>query len=156
MAVKITYETHGVAYPSKVLAQIGGEHMYTITLDEDMDNGSILAKGKFIELDRYEPAEAEGLEAEIVAQAPNGNWYVEIQEAGNALLLYHVPVIEYEFNREIQNYNKYYNEAGQDVRCYGLHKDDIIELSAECFAAGVTPAAGMKVTATKGKWSQKA
>lgn len=152
MAVKLTIEKHGVAYPSKVLAQTGGKHIYNITIEKDHDNGEIVAKGEFIELDRYKEADASGLKAKVVAPSPNGNWYVEIEEAGTALMLRNVPVTPYEFNREITNENVFYNEAGDTVRGYELATGDVVELSDDCFDAKV--AVGDSVTATNGKWTK--
>ena len=53
MAIKYTIETHAVAFPSKLIAQNGGEHIYNIELTSDTDNGNLVAKGDFVGLDLY-------------------------------------------------------------------------------------------------------
>jgi len=50
MATNLNYDaTHAIAYPSKVLAQNGGAHIYNIELGAACDNGAIVKKGDFIE-----------------------------------------------------------------------------------------------------------
>lgn len=149
----MTIEKHGYAYPAKSLAEKGGKYIHNITITDDHDNGDVVGRGDFIELDRYEEGTSEGLEAKIVDNAPNGNFYVEIIEPGDALILRNVPVIPYEFNREVQQENVFYNEKGDTVRGYELAIGDIWELSAECFSETVK--VGDAVTATSGKWAKK-
>lgn len=153
MAVKFTIEHHGWAYPSKSLAEKGGKYIHNITISKDRDNGEVVGRGEYIELDRYGEADAEGFEAVVVDTAPNGNFYVEVKEPGTALILRNVPVIAYEFNREIQQESVFYNEKGDTVRGYELAVGDIWEMSAECFEGAVT--VGDTVTATNGKLAKK-
>lgn len=152
MAVNITIAKHGYAYPAKSLAEKGGKYIHNITITDDHDNGDVVGRGDFIELDRYEETTSTGLEAVVVDTAPNGNFYVEIKEPGDALILRNVPVIPYEFNREVQHESAFYNEKGDTVRGYELAVGDIWELSAECFNEEVK--VGDAVTATSGKWSK--
>lgn len=51
--IKYSIEKHAVAFPSKLVAQNGGEHIYNITLTSDTDNGNLVARGDFEDLDRY-------------------------------------------------------------------------------------------------------
>ena len=41
--IKYSIEKHAVAFPSKLVAQNGGEHIYNITLTSDTDNGNLVA-----------------------------------------------------------------------------------------------------------------
>ncbi len=117
MAVNITIAKHGYAYPAKSLAEKGGKYIHNITITDDHDNGDVVGRGDFIELDRYEETTSTGLEAAVVDLAPNGNFYVEIKEPGDALILRNVPVIPYEFNREVQQESSFYNEKGTIDPC---------------------------------------
>lgn len=154
MAVSITIAKHGVAYPSKSLAEKGGKYIHNITLTKDHDNGEIVGRGKFIELDRYEEGDATAFSAVIVDTAPNGNFYVEVKDPGDALIIRQVPVIEYEFNRDVKQEASFYNEKGDTVRGYETAKGDIWEMSASCFSEKV--AVGDEVTGTNGKLAKKA
>lgn len=153
MAVQITIGKHGWAYPAKSLAEKGGKYIHNITITDDHDNGDVVGRGDFIELDRYKETTSSGLDALVVDIAPNGNFYVEIKDPGDALILRNVPVIPYEFNREVQHESSFYNEKGDTVRGYELAVGDIWELSSECFSEAVE--VGDAVTATSGKWSKK-
>lgn len=153
MAVGITISKHGWAYPAKSLAEKGGKYIYNITLSADHDNGEVVGKGDFIELDRYKEGTAADLEAVVVDTAPNGNFYVEIKNPGTALIIRQVPVIEYEFNRSIKEEASFYNEKGDTVRGYELAVGDIWEMSADCFSETVK--VGDAVTATSGKLAKK-
>lgn len=153
MAVSITIAKHGCAYPAKSLAEKGGKYIHNITISQDHDNGDVVGRGDFIELDRYKEAVSSGLEAVIVDTAPNGNFYVEIKEPGDALILRNVPVIPYEFNREVRHESAFYNEKDDTVRGYELAVGDIWELSEDCFSETVK--VGDTVTATSGKWAKK-
>ncbi len=153
MAVNLSIEKHGWAYPSKVLAALGGKYIHNITLSKDHDNGDVVGRGDFIELDRYAEGDATEVEAKIVATAPNKNFYVEIVNPGDALIVRQVPVIEYEFNRDIKQEDSFYNEKNDTVRGYELAKGDIWEMSASCFSEEVE--VGDSVTATNGKWKKK-
>ena len=44
MAIKYSIEKHAVAFPSKLLAQNGGKHIYNIELATDTDNGNLVVK----------------------------------------------------------------------------------------------------------------
>lgn len=47
-----TAEKHAVAGSSKLKATIAG-HIYNIQIEEDLDNGSIVAKGDYIKPETY-------------------------------------------------------------------------------------------------------
>lgn len=153
MAVSMTIATHGWAYPSKVLAATGGKYVYNITIEKDHDNGEVVGRGEFIELDRYKEADATEVEALIVDYAPNGNFYMEIVNPGDALILRNVPVTPYKFNATVKQEKVFYNEKGDTVRGYELAKGDVWEVSPECF--GYEAKIGDSVTATNGKFAKK-
>ena len=150
MATRMNYDaTHAVAYPSKLIAQNGGKHIYNIELATDTDNGNLVAKGDFIDLDLYEEAAATTFEGVIQKKAANGNWYVEVVEAGDALLVYMPAFIEEEWTKTLKDERRFFNAAGATVRGYELAVGDVFELSAEGFDG--TPEAGKTVSVANKK-----
>ena len=145
MATKLNYDaTHAIAYPSKVLAQNGGAHIYNVELGADCDNGAIVKRGDFIDLDLYEEAAATTFEGIIQKQAANGNWYVEVVDPGDALFVYMQEFIPEEYTNSFKDFKRWFNAAGDIVRGYELAVGDVFELSAEGFTG--TPEAGKTVS----------
>ena len=150
MATRMNYDaTHAVAYPSKLIAQNGGKHIYNIELATETDNGNLVARGQFLDLDLYEEAAATTFEGVIQKKAANGNWYVEVVEAGDALLVYMPAFIEEEWTKTLKDERRFFNAAGATVRGYELAVGDVFELSAEGFDG--TPEAGKTVTVANKK-----
>lgn len=140
------FSKHAVAGSSRLLATNGGAHIYSVKIDEDLDNGSILAKDAWLAPEYYSAKDSTGFAGVIVEQAANGNWYVEVTEPGNALLVLQVPMIYEEYTTQCQHESNFYNEAGDIVRCYELVKGDIFELSAEGFNGDPVKGATVSVT----------
>lgn len=158
--IKYAIDKHTVAFPSKVLAREGGAHILNIELKEDTDNGWFVGKGAFVELDHYEEAAPTSVEGTIVAQAANGNYYVEITSANNAFFVYQVPMIEEEYNNNFKKEENFFNYGGDTakgirgdvVRAYELKPYDIIEISETGFAtkpSGVNKAVSLKAIVGK-------
>lgn len=139
------FSKHAVAGSSKLKATVAG-HIYSVKIDEDLDNGSILAKDAWIAPEYYSAKDSTGFAGVIVEQAANGNWYVEVTEPGDALLVLQVPMIYEEYTTQCQHESNFYNEAGDIVRCYELVKGDIFELSAEGFNGDPVKGATVSVT----------
>lgn len=144
MAIKYSIEKHAVAWPSKLVAQQGGEHIYNITLATDTDNGNLVSRGDFVDLDLYEESAVTEFEGIIRKQAANGNWYVEVTKPGDALFVYMQAFIAEDWVNSFKKEENFYNLAGETVRGYALHKGDVFELSAAGFTG--TPEAGKTVT----------
>lgn len=145
MATTINYDaTHAISYPSKLLAQNGGKHIYNIELVSDADNGALVKKGDFIDLDLYEEDTATTFEGVIQKKAANGNWYVEVTDPGDALYVYMPAFIAEDYTNSFKNEKRFYNAAGETVRGYELAVGDVFELSAEGFTG--TPEAGKTVS----------
>lgn len=136
-------EKHAVAGSSKLKATTCG-HIFNILIEEDLDNGAIVAKGDYVKGETYKAKDSTGFAGVILDKAANGNWYVEVTEPGDALLVLQVPVIYEEYTTAMQHESNFYNLAGDIVRSYELVKGDIFELSAEGFNG--TPAKGSTVT----------
>lgn len=146
MACDLKTTDHAVVWVANVIASEYGEHILNVTIEEDTDNGKFISIGDFINMDNFKEAQynGTGFKAKIEQESANGNWYVRIYEPGDAWMLYNVPIIEYEFNQEIQKELHFYNAAGDTVRAYQLHKMDRLEMSDLCFEG--TPEAGRDLT----------
>lgn len=142
--IRYNIEQHAVAFPSKLLAQNGGKHIYNIELATDTDNGNLVARGAFIDLDSYEEAAATTFEGVIQKQAANGNWYVEVVNPGDALFVYMQAFIAEEWTNKFKKESNFFNAAGEMVRGYELAVGDVFEVSEAGFTG--TPVAGAKVS----------
>lgn len=155
MAYNMTIDKHAYAFQSKLLAGNGGEHIYNILLGADRDNGVIRGRGDWVDFDRYEEAAAPaGFAGKIVDQAADGNYYVEVTNAADAVLILEVPVIGIDYDPRFTDPKNFYNKSGSTVRGYGLHKGDIFEISAEGFTTTPTSASigkAVSANATSGK-----
>ena len=155
MAYNMTIEKHAYAFQSKLLAGNGGEHIYNLLLSANRDNGTIRGKGDWVSFDLYEEANAPtAFAGKIVGQAADGNYYVEVTNPADALLIITVPEIPIDYDARFTDPKNFYNKSGDTVRAYGLHKGDIFEISAEGFTT--TPVAtsigkAVSANATSGK-----
>lgn len=143
MAIDITIAKHATAGVSKLLATYGGAHIYNVTLSTAADNGNIIGRGAMVSLDNYAEAAPTTFKGKVVWQAANKNWYVEVIEAKNALLVYNVPMIECECSHKVQREENFYNAAGDVVRAHELKEGDIFEVSAAAFSG--TPAKNAQI-----------
>ena len=144
MAIQYTFTSHCVAFPSKLVAQEGGEHIYNIELTSNTDNGNLVAKGDFIDLDLYKEAAVTTFAGKIQKQAANGNWYVEVVTPGDALFVYMQAFIAEDWTNTFKKESNFYNAKGDTVRGYALHVGDVFEVSELGFTG--TPVAGATVS----------
>lgn len=152
MAVKYTIGgPYAVCFPTKIRSGNCG-HVLNLTLQQDLENGTIRSAGDWIELDNYkDAAPASGTGAAVFhgvirEKSARGNWYVEVTADTTDLLVYQEPVIaESNYGKKWVSEKNWINEKGDVVRAYTLCKYDIFEVSAEAFSG--TPAAGKTVTA---------
>ena len=124
--IRYEIEKHAVAFPSKLLAQTYGKHIYNIELASDTDNGNLVARGDFLDLDLYAEAEVTEFAGIIRQQAANGNWYVEVVTPGDALFVYMQAFIAEDWTNTFKKESNFFNAAGETVRGYelSLRKDD--------------------------------
>lgn len=142
--------THNEAFPSKLLAANGGEHIFDVLLTANHDNGVIVGRGNYVKLGTYQETTAPANFAGIIReQAANGNWYVEVTVPDEALWILMPEISPYEIS-QLQNPKAWYNASGDTVKGYELHKGDIFEMSAEGFNG--TPAVNATVTFANGKY----
>lgn len=152
MAIKTVITQYPVAFPSKTVASNKGAHMFSLTHATESWNGAVVAKGDYVSLDLYEEAEATEMDAEIVDVAANGNFYVEIKKdipASKCLVVYNVPMIEEEYNKNFQKESNYYIPAEVEERAYPVREGDIWELSKDNFTG--VPVVGATITSISGK-----
>ena len=133
--IQVSIEKHIVAFPSKVLASLGGKHIFNIQLAEaagnTVDNGMFVAKGDFIELDLYKATAPTKFEGKVLGKAANGNLYIEVVDPGDALLIYQVPMIEETYSNDFKKESNYTNAPTQVVRTYELAVGDVFEISED-------------------------
>lgn len=148
MAVDYSVTKHATAGVSKLLATYGGAHIYNVTLTTAADNGNIIGRGEMVSLDNYAEAAPTTFSGKVVWRAANGNWYVEVVEAENALLVYNVPMNPYEAG-PLSDEALFYNAAGEVARAHELKVGDIFEVSEEAFSG--TPAKGAAISSISNK-----
>lgn len=139
--------THAYCFPTKIAAGNGG-HILNIVLTADADNGSIVttSAGSYVSFDQYtEEAAPADYEAKIVDVAADGNFYVQVVNPADAILVCEVIDNPYtNYDSRFKDSKLFYNAKGDVVRGYVLQKFDIYELSAEGFEG--TPEVGKTVT----------
>jgi hypothetical protein len=133
MTVDFTVGTHAIAYPSNLLAQKGGKHIYSVVADKDMDNGEILAVNTWTGWDKFSAKEPTDFAGKIVAQNTDGTYLVLVTAPGDACLVYTKPLGAYESPAELKNEKAFYNKQGDIVRAYELAVGDRFAVSAEAF-----------------------
>lgn len=141
MAYDINVTKHGVVFPSKVLAENGGEHIFDVKLTAAMDNGCVISRSSTWasgEFDVYTQAAApNGFAGLIQAQAANGNWYVEITAPNGGLVIYNSEILPRD-DEDLSQISMFYNANGDVVQAIETHRGDIFEFSAECFTTTPT------------------
>ena len=121
----IVGQKHAVAESSLLKATITG-HIYSLKCHKDLDNGSIVSVGDWVE-----------------AQVFNSKDYV----AGEHPVLVLTPPIGYNSDRRIyQDECYFYNAQGEVARAYELHDGDIFTVSDIMFAGD--PAVGKFIDGT--------
>lgn len=140
---------HATANPSNVLAGEYGAHMFSILLDSDCDNGNLVAVGDWLSLDLFAEKAATTFKGKIVEQMGNGNYLVLVEDPGDAVLVYQVPVGAEDYNNNFKRESNLYNKKGDRVRAYELKKWDRFEVSKEGFEG--EPAVGAAINGVSNK-----
>lgn len=123
----ITGTKHCVAESSLLKATEVG-HIYSLKMHEDMDNGSIVCVGNWVE-----------------AQVYASKNYVK----GEHPVLVLTPPIAYNSDRrEYQEEQYFFNAKDEIARAYELHVGDIFTVSEAAFSEGNTPAVGKFIDAS--------
>ena len=109
---------HIICESTNILStNFGGGHIYSIAIDEDMDNGLLVARAEYAD-DEYED--------EV--------WNAKDYAAGDeALLLLNPPLLPMTELRGYATEDRFYNAKGDRVRAYTLRLGDRITLSENAF-----------------------
>lgn len=148
----ISYATkHCVAESTKLLATIGGAHIYNIKVTADVDNGAIVGLGDYQAPEYYaEKAASSTFAGKIIEKAANGSFRVQVTAVGSGdCLLLQVPLIYEEYTTKMQEESNFYNAKDDIVRAYELTVGDVFTLSAEGFDG--TPVVGKTVSVSSKK-----
>lgn len=152
MAIKYDFGTHIVGFPSKLLAQTGGKHIYNITLTKDHDNMTFVSRGDFLDLDLYKEAPiTTTLKGVVQKQARNGNWYIEVTEPSDALLVYMPALNAEDWTNRFRAESNFYNAKGDVVRAYELAVGDVFEISANGVTGSLAEKAKIEIDLATGK-----
>lgn len=145
--------THAYCFPTKIGAGSGSEHILNIVLTADADNGSIVTTSadSYVSFDQYtEEAAPADYEAKIVDVAADGNFYVQVVNPADAILICEVIDNPYtNYDSRFTDDKLFYNAKGDVVRGYVLHKFDIYELSEEGFEGTLEVGKTVKITGRK-------
>lgn len=133
---KIVGAKHVVAESSLLKATEVG-HILSMKCQKDLDNGSIVTRGDWIEAQIYKTAD---------------------YAAGKKPYLVLTPPIGYNSDRRsYQDECYFYNATGEVARCYELHVDDIFTVSADAITALATdPVVGNYVSVEGGLYKEAA
>jgi hypothetical protein len=142
--------THARALPSNVVSQRYGNHMPSVRIDTDTDNGNLIAVGDWVAWDYFAEAAVTSFTGKIIAQDKNGDWVVLVTDPGDAVFVYQKPLTPYESPEQLLSEKTMYNKAGDIVRTYTLTKFDRITVSTEGFT-GNDPAVGSTISGVTNK-----
>lgn len=142
--------THARALPSNVVSQRYGNHMPSVKIDTDTDNGNLIAVGDWVAWDYFAEATVTSFAGKIIAQDKNGDWVVLVTNPGDAVFVYQKPLTPYESPEQLLSEKTMYNKAGDIVRTYVLTKFDRITVSTEGFT-GNDPAVGATISGVTNK-----
>lgn len=106
--------SHIVAESTNILStNFGGGHIYSITINEDMDNGLIVCKDEYI---------------------GDETWSAKDYVAGEEpLFLLAPPVVAFTQLKGYADEDRFYNKSGDRVRAYTLRVGDRVSLSENAF-----------------------
>lgn len=118
MAQDMIKGDHIICESTNILStNFGGGHIYSIVVDEDYDNGLLVAR------DVYNDAQYE-----------DETWTMKKYEAGDEpLLLLNPPVVPFTALKTYADEDRFYNAKGDRVRAYTLRVGDRFSLSEVAF-----------------------
>ena len=116
MSIFYEIQKHATANPSNILAAEYGAHMFSVELSSDCDNGNLIKVGEWLSLDLFAEEAATSFTGKIVEKMGNGNYLVLVEDPGDAVLVYQVPVAAEEWTNTWKKESNMYNKAGDVVR----------------------------------------
>lgn len=149
---------HWVAEISRVSAVYGDGHILSGEMDQDRDNGELVAVGNYKENEYYEVGAFDGtLNAKVIEVVYNTRRTmvrIELQEDCDAYFVHNPELMENDFLKSYQELENYYNKKGSRARMYPMKKHDVFTVSKAAFGLKDTdedPKVGASVT-----WSEDA
>lgn len=132
----ITGTPHVVAESSLLKAtQVG--HILSLKCHKDLDNGSIVTRGDFVEEQVFKTA--------------------DYTAGKKPYLVLSVPIAYNSDRKYYQEEQWFYNATGEIARCYELYDDDIFTISSDAITALATvPVVGNYVEVKDGLYEEKA
>lgn len=153
--VDLNTTTHARAFVSNVKSAISG-HVFDIQLVSDtLENGNLIGIGDYVKLGTYKEGTATKFEGTIVEKSARGDWYVQVDDPGDAYFVMNAPVDPYGLPLTRGEKNHYISKAKNEMaKAYELAKWDIVEVSAEGFVG--TPEVGKAVKVSNKKFAVQA
>lgn len=149
---------HWVAEISRVSAVYGDGHILSGEMDEDRDNGEIVALGDYKAGEYYAvSAFAGNFSAKVIEIVYNtGRTMVryELQDDCDGYFVHNPETMENDFLKIYQELENYYNAKGSRARMYPMKKHDVFTVSVTAFGlkeGDPAPAVGATVS-----WSDEA
>lgn len=126
-----------VVAESSMLKATGAGHILSMKCQKDLDNGSIVTRGEWIESQIFKTADySDGKKPYLVLTPPFG------------------------YNSDRRSYQDecyFYNAAGEVARCYELYVDDIFTVSSNAITAlAAEPVVGNYVSVENGLYKEAA
>ena len=145
---------HWVAEISRVAAVYGDGHILSGEMDQDRDNGEIVAVGKYQGGEYYAVSAFAGtLAAEVIEIVYNTNQTMvrfELTADCDGYFVHNPELMQNDFLKIYQETFNYYNAKGERVRMYPMQKHDVFTVSVDA-CGGTIPTVGQAVT-----WSEDA
>lgn len=134
-----------------LLAQDYGEHILSVNITSDTQNGYHFKPGKMKSLDNWDMKDATEIGAYIALKDAAGRFLVVITDPKGVGVIYQKPLNNIESPRELALASNFYNDPEDGpVRGYMLHAQDRYWLTPDNFEG--TPAVGSEITTiTNGK-----
>lgn len=140
---------HWVAEISRVSAVYGDGHILSGEMDEDRDNGEIVAVGDYKAGEYYAVGAFAGdFEAKVIEIVYNMRRTMvrfELTKDCDGYFVHNPETMPNDFLKIYQELENYYNAKGSRVRMYPMKKHDVFTVSVEAFG-GEVPAIGATVT----------
>ena len=144
---------HWVAEISRVSAVYGDGHILSGEMDEDRDNGEIVAVGDYKEGEYYTVGAFSGdFEAKVIEIVYNSNQTMvrfELTKDCDAYFVHNPETMPNDFLKIYQETYNYYNAKGSRARMYPMKKHDVFTVSVDAFG-GTAPKVGTTVSWTDG------
>lgn len=144
---------HWVAEISRVSAVYGDGHILSGEMDEDRDNGEIVAVGDYKAGEYYAVGAFAGdFEAKVIEIVYNMNRTMvrfELTKDCDGYFVHNPETMSNDFLKIYQELENYYNAKGSRVRMYPMKKHDVFTVSVDAFG-GTVPEVGTTVSWTDG------